>query len=279
MAQACAPDKPLDRPCHGPHLRLHALIMMLRLARLENGEAEIFRSFQGEGPMAGRVRAFIRLSGCNLHCRWCDTAYTWNWHGAGFAHERDAPGAPHAFDLASEMMAISTAQAAKQLLALGAPGLVITGGEPLLQAAGVLALAQEIRARDAGLQLELETNGTKAPQAALAALLDLIVVSPKLGHSGNLREAALVPQALQAYADLPQAVFKFVAAAPSDLREIAALVQKIGIAPARVWVMPKGQSSSEVHACGAAIHASVLAAGFSYSDRLHLHLFGAARGV
>lgn len=229
--------------------------------------------------MAGRVRAFMRLSGCNLHCHWCDTAYTWNWREAGFAHERDTPGARHAFNMAAEMIAVSPSDAVKQVMALGAPGLVITGGEPMLQAAALAAFAQELRAVDAAIGLEMETNGTKAPQAALAAAFDLIVVSPKLAHSGNARLAAIVPEALQVFAGLSQAVFKFVAASAEDINEISAIARSFEIAPARIWVMPKGHTSADVRARGAEIHGAALAAGFSYSDRLHVHLFGAKRGV
>ena len=252
--------------------------MQVRLARLENGGPEIFRSFQGEGPMSGRVRAFIRLSGCNLNCVWCDTAYTWNWRGAGFAHERDAPGAPHAFDPRAEMMAMPAQDAAKMALALGAPGIVITGGEPLIQPAGVLALAQALRAGQGDLLLEMETNGSIAPSADLAAMFDLIVVSPKLAHAGNARDAALASQALTELTGLAQAVFKFVAADVGDLAEVARIIQSHGIVPSRVWIMPKGISSAELRACASQIQAGVLAAGYNFSDRLHIHLFGAARG-
>lgn len=253
--------------------------MQLRLARLESGEPEIFRSFQGEGPMIGRVRAFIRLSGCNLRCVWCDTAYTWNWREAGFFHERDAPGAPHAFDLRSSMLAMAVQDAAQAILALAAPGLVITGGEPLIQPDAVLALAKAVRAGSRAIALEMETNGTIAPPAELANLLDLIVVSPKLTHAGNAPGAARVPAALAALAGLPQAVFKFVAAQPEDVAEVAQIAAHYAVHPSRIWIMPKGITSAHVLGCGAAICHAALAAGFSYSDRLHIHLFGQARGV
>lgn len=253
--------------------------MQLRLARLANGEPEIFRSLQGEGPMAGRPRAFIRLSGCNLHCRWCDTAYTWNWRGQPFAHERDAPGAPHQFEPAAEMLKLSVEEATAQLLALEAPGVVITGGEPLLQRAAVIALARRLKTLRPKLAVEIETNGTIAPGPALAGLTALFCVSPKLGHSGNDPATALPPASLEAFAALAQAVFKPVAARPEDVLEIAVLMAELGVAPERVFVMPKGTTSAELSACAQAIRDAVLAAGFGFSDRLHIHLFGEARGT
>lgn len=229
--------------------------------------------------MVGRVRAFIRLSGCNLHCHWCDTAYTWNWRGAGFAHERDEAAKPHAFDPREEITVMGAETAAARLLELGAPGVVITGGEPLVQSAGVLALAKALRAADRSISLELETNGTKSPDDELAALFDLLVVSPKLGHSRNTAEAALVPAVLDDLAKRTQAVFKFVAAEPADIAQVQAIAAAHAIPPAKIWIMPKGITSQGVNACGAAIKDAVMGAGFSYSDRLHVHLFGAARGV
>lgn len=252
--------------------------MQVRLARLESGGPEIFRSIQGEGPMIGRVRAFIRLSGCNLHCVWCDTAYTWNWLGGGFAHERDGPNAPHAFDPRAQMMAMTAQDAARMALGFGAPGIVITGGEPLIQPGAMLALARALRAGRPAIGLEMETNGTIAPSAELASLFDLIVVSPKLAHAGNAPDAALVPKALCALAGLPQAVFKFVAADVGDMAEVARIAQSHGIEAARIWIMPKGISSAELRQSGARIQEAILAAGYNFSDRLHIHLFGAARG-
>ncbi|HRO03732.1 MAG TPA: 7-carboxy-7-deazaguanine synthase QueE, partial [Terricaulis sp.] len=105
--------------------------MQINLARNDDGAPEIFRSIQGEGPMAGRERTFIRLSGCNLHCRWCDTAYTWNWAGTPFTHESGVKYEP-----AEEMAKLSIAETAAAVLALPAEGVVITGAPTVFAAAG-----------------------------------------------------------------------------------------------------------------------------------------------
>ena len=249
---------------------------MLNVARTETGEPEIFRSIQGEGPMAGRERAFIRLSGCNLHCVWCDTAYTWNWIGTDFVHERDRPGAPHKFDPSHEMVKLTPEEAARQILALRTDGVVITGGEPLMQSGGLIPLIDALRgARE--VSVEIETNGSIAPPPALVERVDLFVVSPKLAHSGN--DPALAQRALPAFAGSPQTVFKFVARDVADVAAIAGLAQRHGIAPSRIYVMPEGTESSVLRRRGAALAPAIVDAGFNFSDRLHIHLFGEKRGV
>ena len=253
-------------------------MVALRMARNSEGGAEVFRSVQGEGRSIGRVRTFVRLSGCNLHCQWCDTAYTWNWLGADFAHERDAPGAPHQFAVDREMATLTVAEVAALAAALPAEGVVITGGEPLLQATGLCALIDALKAHDPAVAIEVETNGSIAPGAELAGRVDLFMVSPKLAHSGNDLAVALNPKALAAFAALESAVFKFVARTPADLAEVDALAARYGIVPARIYIMPEGTDSATVLARGAQLIEAVVAAGYNFSDRLHIHLFGQKRG-
>jgi 7-carboxy-7-deazaguanine synthase len=253
--------------------------MQINLARNDRGEPEIFRSLQGEGPMAGRVRTFVRLSGCNLHCVWCDTAYTWNWLGSDFTHLRDAPGKPHKFDSAQEMTKLSVADATALITALPSEGLVVTGGEPLLQQGALAALVHALDDAGESWRIEIETNGSIAPSAALEASVDLFVVSPKLAHSGNAATLALNSDVLARFAALEQAVFKFVARGPEDLAAIDALAAALSLAPARIFVMPEGVDSQTLLARGPMLAPAALARGYGYCDRLHIHLFGERRGV
>ncbi|MES1198540.1 MAG: 7-carboxy-7-deazaguanine synthase QueE [Pseudomonadota bacterium] len=247
--------------------------MELKLARNSEGGPEIFRSLQGEGPKAGRVRTFVRLSGCNLHCVWCDTAYTWNWKGSAFAHER-----AEKFDPRREMVKLSAEEAAARIAELQSEALVITGGEPLLQEDALLALLDALEAKYVDMPVEFETNGTIAPSPALAERSSLFVVSPKLAHSGNAAGLALKDEALRAFVGLP-AVFKFVARDVSDVAQIAAIAELFDIAPERVYVMPEGTDSATLRERGRGLAAAILQHDFNFSDRLHIHLFGAARGV
>jgi organic radical activating enzyme len=248
--------------------------MQLNLARDDDGAPEIFRSIQGEGPMAGRERAFLRLSGCNLHCRWCDTAYTWNWIGTPFAHDSAPKYAP-----AREMVKLSAADAAARVLALEAEGVVITGGEPLMQRDALLALIDALKAARPDLLIEVETNGSIAPSAALAARVDLFVVSPKLAHSGNDAAVALNGDALTAFAALAHAHFKIVCQSPADVTIVAALAARYGVPPARVSMMPEGVTSETLRARLPALAETAKTHGFAASDRLHIHQFGQKRGI
>jgi 7-carboxy-7-deazaguanine synthase len=253
--------------------------MFLRLARNDAGEPEVFRSIQGEGRNIGRVRTFIRLSGCNLHCVWCDTAYTWNWIGSPFRHERDAPGVPHKFDPAAEMSKVSIADACTLIEVQKSEGVVITGGEPLMQAEAIVALVDALKANDPQLLIEIETNGSIAPSEALTARVDLFMVSPKLAHSGNDPDVALKAKSLEVFAGLEKAVFKFVARTGDDVDAVSAVVRNLKVPPERVYVMPEGTTSKTLVERGRLLAQAALDHGFNYTDRLHIHLFGEARGV
>lgn len=244
--------------------------MPLILATTVPGEAEIFASIQGEGPSMGKPCAFIRLSRCNLACVWCDTAYTWRFTGDNRPH-RDGIS----YDRAANQVTLPESEAAAKIAALGMDRLVVTGGEPLLQAP---ALARMLEALP-GMQIEIETNGTVAPPPALDRLVHQYNVSPKLAHSGNPTELALIPQRLAQWAANPRAFFKFVIAEPGDVAEVLALAERHAIAPQRIYLMAEGTDSETLAARERWLAPICIDHNFNFSKRLHIDLFGDSRGT
>jgi organic radical activating enzyme len=242
----------------------------LTLATDDTGGPEIFASLQGEGPSAGMPVAFVRLSRCNLACTWCDTAYTWRFEGDNRPH-RDGI----AYDRKANQVTLSPAETAERIAALGQKRLVITGGEPLLQAP---ALA-EMLAHLPDIAVEIETNGTVAPPARLDVRVDQYNVSPKLAHSGNPATQALLPERLDAWATDPRAFLKFVIAAPEDVDEVLALHARYRFRPERVFLMAEGTDSERLRARQGWLSGLCLEHGFRMSDRLHIHLYGDTRGT
>jgi organic radical activating enzyme len=243
----------------------------LVLATTTPGEPEIFASLQGEGASIGRPSVFVRLSRCNLACHWCDTAYTWRFDGDNRPH-RDA----RSFARADNQMALDPAEVAARIRAFGVPRLVITGGEPLLQGAG---LVQMIAALGEAFHIEVETNGTVVPTVALDPLIQQYNVSPKLAHSGNPGSLALIPERLAAWAADPRALFKFVIATPDDLNEVRTLAQTFAIVPERLFVMPEGTDSQSLRDRSRWLAPAAMEAGWRFTDRLHIHLYGDTRGT
>ena len=234
------------------------------------GEPEIFASIQGEGRSAGLPCTFVRLSRCNLACTWCDTAYTWHFEGDMRPH-RDGL----TFNRSANQIVLSEAEVAARIMALGGERLVITGGEPLLQGAALARMARMLE----GHTIEIETNGTVAPHPVLDALTAQYNVSPKLKHSGNTAEIALLPERFTAWKNEPKAHFKFVIAAPEDLSEVLALQQTYAIPSERIQLMPEGTTSAAIRARTAWLAPLALDHGLGFSDRLHIHLYGDTRGT
>ena len=248
--------------------------MPIVLATTQPGEPEIFASLQGEGPSTGRPSVFVRLSRCNLACVWCDTAYTWRFSGDNRPHRSG-----ESFARKANQVAVDEGDAAQKILALDPDRLVVTGGEPLLQAPALtrlITLLREIRPR---LHVEIETNGTVEAPRALDTLIDQYNVSPKLAHSGNDADLALVPERLQAYSEDPRAFFKFVIATPADLDEVLDLKRTYGILPSRLQLMPEGTDSATLYDRMRWLAPLAMQHGLRLTDRLHIHLYGDTRGT
>lgn len=244
--------------------------MTLVLATDDNGGPEIFASVQGEGPSAGMPVAFMRLSRCNLACVWCDTAYTWHFEGDERPHRGGVT-----FARKANQVTLDEEEVAALILSLGQDRLVITGGEPLLQAPALAKLLDLLP----DIAVEIETNGTTRAPPRLDIRIDQFNVSPKLAHSGNPANLALLPERLDAYATDPRAWFKFVIAQPADVEEVLTLRDRYRFQADHVFLMPEGTDSETIRTREKWLAPLCLKHGFRLSDRLHIHLFGDTRGT
>lgn len=233
---------------------------------------EIFGpTFQGEGKSLGIPCFFVRLSGCNQHCVWCDTPYTWDWTGRNGvvydpkleSHKRTAEDIINRLD-------------AWRVTNLAGPvrSLVISGGEPMLQQKALRKLINKLKAK--GWWIEMETAGTIAPLSDL--YVDQFNVSLKLRNSGNPITMRHRTDAIQAFVKDSRANFKFVVSEISDLEEIDNLVTTFRISRDRVYIMPEGKSVEAVHSHAQLVAQETLQRGYTLTTRLQVMLYGNKRG-
>ena len=141
--------------------------------------AEIYRSIQGEGLLTGMPSVFVRASGCNLRCWFCDTPFT-SWRPEGEDHD--------VAEILAEVDKLKDAGGAwlAKLPAGQDPALqhvIITGGEPMLHAE-LIPLCEQLRER--GWHITIETSGT----LYLPVVCDLMSISPKLSSSTPVQAGA-----------------------------------------------------------------------------------------
>jgi organic radical activating enzyme len=172
-------------------------------------------------------------------------------------------------------MTLSERLASDRVAALWQVRLVITGGEPMMQAAALAKMLELLPP----MFVEIETNGTVAPHPALDRFVDQYNVSPKLAHSGNPADLALIPERLGHWAREPRAFLKFVIAEPSDIDEVLELAERHSIPQARIWLMPEGTDTEKLHAREQWLGPLCERHGFSLSHRLHIEKFGDTRGT
>ncbi len=214
--------------------------------------SEVFLSLQGEGPSAGTPAHFVRLQGCSVGCRWCDSRYTWD---AGGGEARPA------------------GRIWAEAEGLGAsPLLVVTGGEPL-EHPGLAALLEQGLGR--WPRVEVETSGIAAPPLSHPRLF--YNVSPKLPSAtprwGDTWRAAA------AWVAEPNATFKLVVGDPPDPEDALRLIAEHRLPHPRVLLMPEGLTDERVRAHAATLAELCRRTGLRMSPRLHVWLWGAKRGV
>jgi hypothetical protein len=118
-----------------------------------------------------------------------------------------------------------------------------------------------------------------SPHPALDRFVDQYNVSPKLAHSGNPADLALIPERLDHWAKEPRAFLKFVIAEPSDIDEMLTLAERHSIPRTRIWLMPEGTDTETLHAREEWLGPLCGRHGFSLSHRLHIEKFGDTRGT
>jgi 7-carboxy-7-deazaguanine synthase len=225
--------------------------------------AEIYASRQGEGLLTGTPSVFVRASGCNLRCGFCDTPFT-SW-------------APEGDDF-------SVDEIVAQTLSHGFDHVVITGGEPMLFAE-MVPLTQQFR--HLGKHITIETAGT----LSLPVCADLMSISPKLSNSTPDQSRAGAwrarherdryrPEVLRDLVDRYEHQIKFVVATPNDIIEIREYLAKFPeIAPDRVLLMPEGVHTERLSAIEAWLQPQCVELGYRYCPRKHIEWYGNKRGV
>lgn len=223
--------------------------------------AEVFTSIQGEGIWAGVPSTFVRVSGCNLRCVWCDTPYA-SWEPEGPVRE--------VTDIVEEVGRA------------GVRHVVVTGGEPMLFEPTV-DLAHKLK--EAGHVITVETAGTVFRDLPC----DLMSISPKLANStppessgwaARHEETRKDLEPLRRLIDAYDVQLKFVLTSESDADEVDDLLSRLPHVPVdRVLVMAEGVTSEIQNARMRELAPLCLRKGWRLTPRLHIDLFGNKKGT
>jgi 7-carboxy-7-deazaguanine synthase len=220
---------------------------------------EIFYSLQGEGFLAGVPSVFVRLAGCPLRCRWCDTKYAW--------HE-DSGDDKTIEKIIQEVDKWSSRH------------IVITGGEPMINSQLPHLV---LKLKNAGRHITIETSGIAyIPDMAC----DLMSISPKLSNSipDDEKLKAIHENARMDLAVLGELIdhydyqLKFVIDKESDQFEIEETLQRLGnVESEKVMLMPQASTRQELLEKSPMVAELCKRTGFAFSQRLQILLWNNQR--
>ena len=226
--------------------------------------SEIFYSIQGEGKLVGVPSLFVRVSGCNLRCSWCDTPYA-SWDPEGLEW--------------------SVQEILSQVDMRSARHVVLTGGEPM-----IMPEIEELTAglKQRGRHITIETAATVFKPVAL----DLASLSPKLSNStptereGGRFAAAHDKQrinleVIQKFIDAsPDFQLKFVVNDGKDLEEMEQILSGLrGWEPSDVQLMPEGTDVATLSRRLPYMGEFCKQKGYRLCPRLHVLMYGNRRGT
>jgi 7-carboxy-7-deazaguanine synthase len=216
--------------------------------------SEIFKSIQGEGIRAGRVSVFVRLAGCDLHCRWCDTPYA-------LSKEQG-----------EEM---NLAEIMEQVENYACETVVVTGGEPLIWPETPTLL---YKLKQQGKVVTLETNATQYRPVEC----DLVSISPKLANARSEKGAELSwlnLEAIQSFIDNNKVQVKFVVETEPDVDEVEDILSQLrDIERREVLLMPQARTKQEYRQRAPQVAQMCIERNFGFSPRLQIELWGGQRG-
>ncbi len=227
--------------------------------------SEIFYSIQGEGELTGVPSVFVRTSGCNLRCSWCDTKYA-SWQPEGIE--------------------MSVDNIVSSVVEFGSDYCVLTGGEPMI-AKGIRELAEKLRS--AGKHITIETAATVFPDGIAC---DLASLSPKLSNSTpnqfavngwkeRHEQTRIQPNVITEWIKNYGFQLKFVISDSKDLFELEQLVETVGcsIPHSKILLMPEGIDVQHIRGRDETLVEFCKKRGYRYCNRLQIELFGNTRGT
>jgi 7-carboxy-7-deazaguanine synthase len=222
---------------------------------------EIFYSLQGEGFLVGIPSVFVRLAGCPLRCRWCDTKYAWD----------EKSGTEYSIN---EIVEIADGANSRFV--------VITGGEPMTNSQ-LPELVQTLKASDR--HITIETAGIAfIPDLAC----NLMSISPKLSNSAPAgpelaaihEDSRLEEAILRKLIDNYKYQLKFVVDSQADLAEIRQTIKKLGnVDSEKVMLMPQAATRDELLAKSPMVADMCKLTGFTFCNRLQLLLWDNKKGT
>ena len=222
--------------------------------------AEIYRSRQGEGALTGTESVFVRASGCNLRCWFCDTPY------ASFQPEGED---------------LSVLEIVDQVERFQLRHVVLTGGEPMLFAE-LLPLCDALAEKN--LHITIETAGT----IFLPVVCDLMSISPKMSNSTPTsdrwrerhEQTRSAPDVFKRLTADYQYQVKFVIDQPSDCDEVQAFLSDFASVPREaVWLMPQARELTEQQSAEVWLAPYCDQHGYHYCPRRQIEWFGLVRGT
>jgi len=172
---------------------------------------------------------------------------------------------------------MSIKQVEQELLKFQGKHLVLTGGEPMLQQKELIPLLRSLKEHE--FYVEMETNGTLVPPVEMLALVDQWNVSPKLENSKNELSAREKPECYRFFNRLPNSCFKYVVKNPQDFEEVRQLAEKYQISNDKIILMPEAETREQLTERSGWLSELSRKAGYRFSTRLQIALWGSKRGV